>query len=190
MFESLLEMGKFRTVVIDPPWPLKSTGLVHHEVHGHRSLPYNTMPMAEIKAMPIATISDENSMIFCWTINKFLPDTYTLIKEWGFKYTFTMVWVKGGGMQLPKAPCMNAEYIVVGKKGQSKFVEIKAFSVANNWPRREHSEKPEEFYDLLRRVTNEPRIDIFNRRPIPGFQSWGNEAVFACLDPSYQSVLL
>ena len=49
--------------------------------------------------------------------------------------------------------------------------------VCNSWPRREHSREPQEFYDLIRRVTDEPRIDIFSRELREGFKQCGNEVV-------------
>ena len=79
-------------------------------------------------------------------------------------------------MQLPNAPEFNAEFIVVGSQGAPKFKETTAFRVANFWKWTGHSVKPEGFYDLLRRVTPGPRLDIFGRRRIAGFYSWGNEA--------------
>jgi N6-adenosine-specific RNA methylase IME4 len=41
--------------------------------------------------------------------------------------------------------------------------------------RREHSRKPDEFYDLIAEVSPAPRIDIFSREDRDGFDSWGNE---------------
>ena len=74
-------------------------------------------------------------------------------------------------------------------KGNPRFDSIKAFNVANNWPRGAHSEKPEGFYDLLRRVTQAPRLDVFGRRRIAGFQSWGLEAPEGpALPDHYQTV--
>jgi N6-adenosine-specific RNA methylase IME4 len=40
---------------------------------------------------------------------------------------------------------------------------------------REHSRKPDEFYDLVREVSPEPRIDMFGREKHEGFAIWGNE---------------
>ena len=42
-------------------------------------------------------------------------------------------------------------------------------------PRREHSRKPEEFYETVRRVTAGPRLDVFSREKHNGFTQYGNE---------------
>ena len=38
-----------------------------------------------------------------------------------------------------------------------------------------HSRKPDEFYDMIRRVTAERRIDVFSREAREGFAQFGNE---------------
>ena len=36
--------------------------------------------------------------------------------------------------------------------------------------------KPDEFYNLIREMSPEPRIDVFSRRIIAGFDCWGDES--------------
>ena len=138
-------------------------------------LDYSTMSLDSIRELPVSQVLSDEALLFCWTTNKYLADAIGLLSAWGVKYAFTMVWVKNAGPQAPNTPCFNAEYIVVGRKGNPRFLSTKAFKTANEWPRRGHSVKPEEFYELLRRTTPSPRLDIFSRRLIDGFDSWGNE---------------
>lgn len=198
----LEQMGKFKTVVIDPPWPITPRIDVPRDLDSRpdtnngywRQIPYRRMPLSDIAALPVEAVLDRDAWVFCWTIRRFLPDAFELFRFWRVNYRFTMVWHKSEGVQLPQTPKLNAEFILVGAKGDPRFIETRRFAVANCWGhgrRLAHSEKPDEFYDLLRRVTPKPRLDIVARRRIAGFESWGDEAPEGpALPDHYQEVML
>ena len=156
----LSEMGKFAVVVVDPPWPVSALNW-NRNGKNYAPMPYPTMTLPELNALPVGKTLADDSLLFCWATNKFIGDAIELLNVWGASYWFTMTWVKGGGPQAPNTPAFNAEFCVVGKRGNPQFRETKAFSTANFWPRGAHSEKPEGFYDLLRRVTPPPPIGCF-----------------------------
>ena len=173
----LEEMGKFATVVVDPPWPMSNFGMIGNTgLNPDNPISYDLMTLDDIARLPVADCLQDDAALFCWTNNRHIQRAFQMIKEWGTEFSFIMTWVKNGGIQTPVSPMFNAEFIIVGRKGSPKWTDTKAFSTANYWPRGGHSEKPEGFYDLLRRVTPGPRLDVFGRRRIAGFTSWGNEA--------------
>lgn len=169
-----LPTERYRTIVIDPPWPIDMVRLEG----GNRpqSLKYPTMSLEEIEDIDIDSMLEDDAHVFLWTINRFLPDAFVIMANWGIKYRFCMVWHKDGGMKPVHYPQMNAEFVLVGVKGSPRFMDEDQFWAVFSAPRSGHSVKPEEFYQLLERIAPGPRLDMFARGEHTGFVPWGNEA--------------
>jgi N6-adenosine-specific RNA methylase IME4 len=165
--------GRFGTIVIDPPWDMKK---IERDLYpGQVDFEYPTMSEADLAGFPVPDMAADACHLFCWTTQKFLPAALRLCESWGFRYVLTMVWHKPGGFQPFGLPQYNCEFVVYARRGSPDFVDTKAFPCAFQAPRREHSRKPDEFYDLIRRVTADGRIDVFSREPREGFEQMGNE---------------
>lgn len=165
--------GKFSTIVIDPPWPMEK---IERDVRGHQvAFDYPIMSEDQLAAFPVADMAADDCHLFCWTTHKFLPMSLRLLDAWGFRYVLTMVWHKPGGFQPFGLPQYNCEFAIYARRGTPTFADTKAFNACFQAPRREHSRKPDEFYDVIRRVTTGPRIDVFSREARDGFDQYGNE---------------
>jgi len=164
--------GVYDVIVIDPPWPMKK--IERDERPNQSEFDYPTMTEEEMAALELPVADDAH--IWIWTTHKYLPMAFRLLDKWGLKYVCTFVWHKPGGFQPFGLPQYNAEFALYARKGSPAFVDTKAFPVCFTAPRGAHSEKPDEFYEMIARVTAGRRVDMFGRRKINGFDSWGNES--------------
>ena len=168
---------KYKTIVIDPPWRITATGPNSKPMHGkiQRKLRYETMSDKEIAHFPIDNFASKECNLFVWTIQSRLPFTMELLKKWGFKYYCTYTWVKNSGITM-QGVFRNSEFVVFGYRGQFSIPFTgKAMPAAFNGKTGTHSEKPVEFYDIIKQKTKAPRIDIFARKKHKGFEAWGDE---------------
>jgi N6-adenosine-specific RNA methylase IME4 len=162
----------YDVVVIDPPWP---TDDIERDVRpAQAGFDYPRMTEEQLREFRLPMRADCHTWL--WTTHRFLPMAFRLLEAWELTYHCTFVWHKPGGYQPVHLPQYNCEFALYARRGTPTFTTTKNLKVCFEAPRRGHSEKPEAFYDLVRRVTPEKRIDIFNRREIEGFDAWGNEA--------------
>ena len=69
----------------------------------------------------------------------------------------------------------NCEVCLLGIKGRMKPISNKISSAVLS-PRREHSRKPDEIRDRIVELFGDlPRIELFAREKVPGWDAWGNE---------------
>lgn len=162
----------FRTIVIDPPWPMEK---IQREVRPNQvEFDYTTMSIEEIKGFPLQKfMSKDGCHVYMWTTQKFLQYSFDVFNAWGVKYQCLMTWVKNVGFT-PFSWMYSTEHVLYGTVGSLPLLR-KGLRLDFNAKVREHSRKPDEFYDLVKRVSVEPRVDIFSREKRDGFEQYGYE---------------
>lgn len=170
-------MGKYRTIVIDPPWRVVCgfTKVKFYRIG--RKLPYKTMLDKEISNFPINDFAlQESCDLFMWATQTKLPIALNIIKKWGFKYHALLTWDKCGGV------CINGfyrrtEFVVYSYRGKQGIDIGKGSYIPTLFKEKSkrHSQKPDVFYELLRKRSAKPRIDIFARKRHYGFDAYGDE---------------
>lgn len=81
----------YGTIVADPPWHYDARVI---EWGRSEPMPYGTMSLPEIAAMPVAEMAAPGSHLYLWTTNRYLEDTYAIARGWGFDPITTLVWCK------------------------------------------------------------------------------------------------
>jgi len=167
-------MTKYQTIYADPPWNMGLTGLYQTRKLRPARLVYPTMDIEEIKALPVGDLADVGCHLWLWTTNQFLPMGFEVMKAWGFKYLAPITWVKPSG-------CGNyfvsvTQTLLFGYKERCIFplARYKPTVIHTSIPKK-HSQKPEEFYELIEGISPPPRLELFARNKRDGWDCWGNE---------------
>lgn len=179
---------KYRTIVADPPWPYKAFAKNKGGRYGDGTigksvispLPYESMSISEIRSLPVLEMADKDCWLWLWTTNRYLRDAFDVMDSWGFKYGQTFIWYKTDGH--PRYPATiapnRAEYLLVGKRGKPRRIMPVASNVLEipfNPRIYRHSQKPEQFQDLIETVCEGKYLELFARRQRVGWDVWGNE---------------
>tara|TARA_B100000768_G_scaffold34260_1_gene32863 strand:+ start:3045 stop:4172 length:1128 start_codon:yes stop_codon:yes gene_type:complete len=166
--------GLFDVVSVDPPWNYEgdTKKITSFDSIGRRvSNPYPEMSTDEIKKIKLPLMND--AVVLLWTTHKFLPDAFDILREWGLDYKATLVWNKekiGMGAWFR----MQCEFCLVGIKGKP-YWENKKFRDIIEEPRRQHSRKPDLFFDIINKITLGRKLDYFSREKRNGWEVFGND---------------
>lgn len=160
-----LPTGPFQVILADPPWRYECGN----------NLPYPTMDIEEIKAMPVGEIAADDAILWLWTTNAHLRVAFDVVEAWGFEYRTLLTWVKdrmGTGEWLRG----QTEHCMLAVRGKPVFLHGNHTTVLQA-PRREHSRKPEEFFKLLNSTCPGEKVELFCRQSRSGWYAYGNEVL-------------
>lgn len=172
--------NKYNIIYADPPWHYNTwrDGMGTAEKH------YKTMKVEEIVNMKdtIKNISEKDCVLFLWVTFLCLLDGLKVMKEWGFKYkTCGFNWVKRNKISdtwffgLGHWTRANSEICLIGTKGTIKRKSNKVSQIIDTHIE-EHSKKPAIVRDkIVELVGDMPRIELFARQTVDGWDCWGNE---------------
>jgi N6-adenosine-specific RNA methylase IME4 len=187
-----MPLVRYRTIVADPPWPVKwtrgkttagkSSGSTR--TYEKRPLPYKTMALGEIAALPVESLAADDAHLFLWITDEFLlGGMHTMVTEaWGFYWIPpVIVWHKpNAGLGRIFRPAH--EFLVIARRGDARLNEISERTV-HNWSQvyengaKVHSAKPDGALDLIERLSPGPYLELFARRQRLGWDTWGDEAL-------------
>ncbi len=167
-------VGLFDVVSVDPPWPYEgeSKNITSFDSVGRRvANPYPEMSIEQIKNIELPLM--DNAVVLLWTTHKFLPDAFEILKEWNLDYKATLVWNKekiGMGAWFR----MQCEFCLVGIKGKP-YWENTIYRDIIVESRREHSRKPDCFFEMIEKITMGNRLEYFSREKREGWKVFGND---------------
>jgi len=165
-----------RTIVADPPWWPR----LHANTVGRKKGPYRAGPQRYYDLMKVEEIaalrppSAKKAHLWLWCINQHLDWGYQVARSWGFEPQQMITWVKPT-LGIGRFQCNSEQVLVCRKGGPADNAFGPTGGTWFEWPRRRHSEKPDEFYSLVERVSPAPRLELFARRSRQGWAAWGNE---------------
>ena len=178
-------MKKYQIIYADPPWHYENYSNQWHKdnpesrwVGNH----YNTLSVTQLCELPVGNLADKDCALFLWTTPPCLIEATKVLKAWGFKYkTKAFCWVKTNKKTMGLFTGMgywtrsNTEDCWLATKGHPKRLNADVHQVIMS-DVMGHSHKPAIVRERIVQLMGDlPRIELFARRKVEGWDCWGNE---------------
>lgn len=156
---------------------------------------YDCMTLADIARFDVGAHARKDAYLFFWVTGPHLAigSHLDIMRAWGFEpVAMAFVWVKLNSrwhrrwlcymedamffMGMGHTTRQNAEYVILGRRGNPPERLSKSIRQIILEPLREHSRKPDEVYHRVQRYADGPYLDLFGRQQREGWTVRGNEA--------------
>jgi N6-adenosine-specific RNA methylase IME4 len=145
---------RYRTIVADPPWDHSDgTGVDLRGGGGITHLPYPTMTLDEIRALPVDDLAARRQAhLYLWTTSRYLESAYSVARAWRFEPSAVLVWCKPPrGWMVGGTFASNVEFILFASRNdgdearahlgrwlrqQRRAAGLRQKEVAAHWPSR------------------------------------------------------
>lgn len=177
--EEIPEGQVYDLLVADPPWKFltrSDKGKLKKSAECH----YRTMDLDEIKALSIARLAAPDCALLLWGTAPMFQQALEVAAAWGWQYKSQGMWHKttkhgktsfGTGFRIRN----SHEPFIIAVRGNPKNTKAERSVIMAQV--REHSRKPDEFYQMAERwLPGARRLDIFGRELRDGWDVMGDEA--------------
>lgn len=165
--------GKYRVIYADPPWEYGNTQPDDfREQRDH----YPVMSLAAICDLNIKEIAEDDAVLFLWVTSPILEESFQVVTAWGFEYKAAFIWDKIKHV-MGHYNSVRHEILLICVRGSCQPDTRVLVDSVQSIERREHSRKPEEFYDIIQNLYPlGARIELFPRGAMrQGWDGWGYE---------------
>jgi len=171
---------KYQIILGDPPYEYSNKGSTKLS-RGNAIQFYNTMPINEIKKLPVEKLADNNCWLFLWTTYPQLQNGLDVMKAWGFNFrTVAFTWIKKTSnlqdfVGMGYYTRANPEIVLLGIKGKPKPINHTVRNIVYSRIR-EHSRKPDIIREKIIRLCGDlQKIELFSRTKIHNWDVIGND---------------
>jgi N6-adenosine-specific RNA methylase IME4 len=187
-----LPKEKYDIIYADPPWDyggklqFDKSSTSKEKINFNKNIfistavfKYPTLKTPELMKIPVQEISKDDCLLFMWATNPHLAQAIELGKAWGFEYrTVAFVWDKMTHNP-GKYTLSNCELCLLFKHGKIPTPRgARNIQQLVRSPRQKHSEKPiEVMQKIVEMFPTQNRIELFARRAVPTWASWGLDVV-------------
>lgn len=173
---------KYQIIYADPPWKISKGGKKSARPNSSgEELDYPVISLDEIQAHLLSATrnTEDNSVMFLWTIDKYLHEAEQMARILGWKLHARMIWNKVTGIPAAFTVRYGHEYLLYFYRGKLLPVALeergKIHTVFTEQVKR-HSQKPEIAYQIIERLyPNINRLEMYARIKRDGWDTWGNE---------------
>lgn len=169
--------GRFGVIYADYPWKFDNSDQ-HEGSRGHMGYPPMTMEQILDHAHEAAKRADRDCIVALWVTNAHIVEVGNVIKAFGAEHRTMYTWPKpkigpgtwGRG---------QTEHLIIASIGAPVHTLNEVSTLLPSFkPQRigEHSSKPAEVAELLRKHCAGPFLELFGREPREGWSVWGAEA--------------